>query len=150
MRRFLVAGFLLLFASISYAAIGIVPHSGFQAVDGDWLNGFAGGHNYIFQNGLTAVGTNQATSLQMADRISVLEIDTSSSGTGAAMPAAIAGVNITIVNNTANNLVIYPSIANNPTTAAQDTFNNAATSYTLNAHTAQGFTCGKNGLWFSN
>lgn len=149
MRRFLIAMFCLA-SCAAYAAIGTIPGTGFQMVDGQWLNGFAGGHNYIFQNGITAVGTNQATSVQLADRIAVLEIDTSSASTGAAMPAAIAGVNITVANNTGNNITLYPQILNNPATSAQDTFNNAATSYTLNAHTAQGFTCGKNGIWFSN
>lgn len=148
MRRFLVAGFLLLFASISYAAIGIIPHSGFQAVDGDWLNGLAGGHNFISQNGLTAIGTNQATSLQLADRISFLEIDTSSASTGAALPIALPGVTITVINNTGNNLTIYPAINNN-SLGAQDTIN-TTTSYTLNAHTAQGFTSAKTGIWYSN
>lgn len=129
-------------------AIGFVPGNGFQMVDGNWLNGLAGGHNLLFQNGLTAVGTNQATSLQLADRISFLEIDTSSASTGAALPLALAGVTITVINNTANNITIYPSIANNAA-GNQDTINNT-TSYTLNAHTAQGFTCGKTGVWYSN
>lgn len=150
MRRFLVAGFLMLFASIGVAAIGTIPHPGFQAIDGDWLNGLAGGHNMIFQNGLTAVGTNQATSLQLADRVAFLEIDTSSASTGAALPAAIAGVNVFVANNTANNIVIYPQILNNPTTSAQDTFNAAQTSFTLNAHTGSAFSCAKNGIWFTN
>lgn len=148
MRRFLVAGFMLLFASIGFAAIGIVPHPGFQAVDGDWLLGLSGGHNFQFQNALTAVGTNQATSLQLADRVSFLEIDTSSSSTGAALPFAIGGVTITVINNTANNITLYPAITNN-SLGAQDTINNT-TSYTLNSHTAQGFTSAKTGVWYSN
>lgn len=131
-------------------AIGEVPLNGFQLVDGTWLSGLAGGHNLLSQNGLTAVGSSQATALQLADRIAVLEIDTSSASTGAALPPALAGVNVFVINNTANNITIYPSIANNPVTSAQDTFNNAATSFTLNAHTGTGFTCGKNGLWFTN
>lgn len=148
MRRFLIAGFMLLFASVGYTAIGIVPHTGFQAVDGDWLLGLSGGHNFQFQNGLTAVGTNQATSLQLADRISFLEIDTSTASTGAALPFALGGVTITIINNTANNITLYPAIVNN-SLGAQDTINNT-TSYTLNAHTAQGFTSAKTGVWYSN
>lgn len=130
--------------------IGISPTNGFAPVDGQWLLGSAGGHNLLFQNGLTAVGTNQATSLQLADRIAVLEVDTSTASTGVALPPALAGVNIFVINNTANNITVFPSIANNPLTAAQDTFNNAATSFTLNAHSGTGFTCGKNGLWFTN
>lgn len=149
MRRFLIAGFLLLFGSLVYADIGQVPGTGFQLVDGNWLNGFAGGHNNMYQNGFTAVGSNQATSLQLPDRISILEIDTSSSSTGAALPLAIQGMVITVINNTANNITIYPSIASNPSLGAQDTINNT-TSFTLNAHTASGFTSGKTGVWYSN
>lgn len=130
--------------------IGIAPTTGFQPVDNDWLNGWAGGHNLAFQNGITAVGTNQATALQLPDRVAILEIDTSSGGTGVALPAALQGVNIFIINNTANTVVAYPSIANNPVTNAQDTFNNAAVSFNLTAHAGFGITCGKNGLWFTN
>lgn len=148
MRRFLVA-LLCLIPIAAYAAIGFVPTTGFQPVDNDWLNGLAGGHNLLFKNGLTAVGTNQATSLQMPDRLAVLQIDTSTAGTGVALPPALAGVSIAVINNTANNIVIYPSIANNPATATQDTFNANATSFTLNANSSTGFTCGKNGRWFT-
>jgi hypothetical protein len=129
-------------------AIGNLPTTGFQPVDNDWLNGFAGGHNNIFQNGLTAVGTNQATSLQLADRISILEIDTSAASTGVALPFALSGMVITLINNTANNITVFPAIANN-SLGAQDTINNT-TSVTLNAHTAQGFTSGKTGVWYTN
>lgn len=130
--------------------IGNPPSNGYAETDGNWLNGLAGGHNLLFQNGITAIGTNQATSQQLADRIAVLEIDTSSASTGVALPAALAGVNIFVINNTANNISVFPSIVNNPVTAAQDTFNNNATSFTLNANTGAGFTCGKNGRWFTN
>lgn len=130
--------------------IGEVPLDGFQLVDGVWLKGFAGGHNRLFQSGLTAVGNSQATSLQMADRLQMLQIDTSSASTGAALPPAIAGVEIYVNNNTSNNITIYPSIANNPTTSAQDTFNNNASSFTLNANSGVSFVCAKNGRWFTS
>lgn len=150
MRRFLIAGFLLLFASITYAAIGIIPQPGFREVDGDWLLGLSGGHNMTFKSGIASAGTTQATSTQLPDRIAYMQIDTSSASQGAALPAAIAGTNIFVGNNTSNNVTIFPSIINNPTTAAQDTFNNAATSFTLNANTGTSFTCAKNGIWFTN
>lgn len=121
-----------------------------QLIDGDFVNGLSWGDNVVFQNGLTAVGTNQATSLQLGTEIAIFEIDTSTASTGVAMPPALAGNNLFVINNTANNITIYPSIVNNAKTSAQDTFNNAATSFTLNAHTGTGFTCGKNGLWFTN
>lgn len=149
MRRFLVA-LLCLIPVVAFAAIGQIPGNGFQMVDGAWLNGLAGGHNLLSQNGLTAVGNSQATSLQMADRLAILQIDTSSASTGAALPSALAGVIIYVNNNTGNNITIYPSIANNPATAAQDTFNNNASSFTLNANTGVSFVCGKNGRWFTS
>ncbi len=130
--------------------IGNIPVGQQQMVDGDFVNGITYGHNLVFQNGITAAGTTQATSFQMADRIAILEVDTSSASTGVAMPSALQGVSIFVINNTANNITVYPSIANNPVTAAQDTFNAAASSFTLNAHTGSGFTCGKSGLWFTN
>lgn len=130
--------------------IGIVPNNGFAEPDGNWLLGLAGGHNLFFQNGLTAVGNSQATALQLADRIAILQIDTSSASTGAALPPALAGVVIYVNNNTANNITMYPSIANNPVTAAQDTFNANATSFTLNANSGSSFVCGKNGRWFTS
>lgn len=129
--------------------IGEVPLDGFQLVDGVWLKGLAGGHNLTFQNGLTAVGTNQATSLQLADRIAAFSIDTSAASTGVALPAALAGVTIFVANNTANNISAFPAIANNPVTSAQDTVNNT-TSATINAHTGTAFTCAKNGSWYTN
>lgn len=130
--------------------IGIPPNNGFAEPDGNWLNGLAGGHNLTFKNGITAIGTNQVTAQQLPDRVAVLEIDTSASGTGVALPPALQGMNIFVINNTANSVVGYPSIANNPVTGTQDTFNAAATSFSLTAHAGFGFTCGKDGLWFTN
>lgn len=149
MRRFLIALFCVA-SCAAYAAIGEIPGTGFQMVDGNWLNGLAGGHNLIAANGLTAVGTNQATSLQLPDRVAVIQVDTSSASTGVALPPALTGVNIFLINNTSNNIVVYPSISNNGVTKAQDTFNSNASSFTLNANTGTGFTCGKNGRWFTN
>jgi len=127
--------------------IGIAPTTGFQPVDNDWLNGLSGGHNFTFQNGLTAAGSSsQATALQLADRIAYFSIDTVGSNTGVALPAALAGVEISIYNNGAQTLTIYPSIANNPVTAAQDTINNS-TSTTATTHTGAYFFCAKNGVW---
>lgn len=131
-------------------AIGLVPGNGEQLVDGVWLNGLAGGHNMLTQSGISAAGTNHATSTQLADRIAFLEIDTSSASQGVSLPPALAGVSIFVGNNTSNNVTVFPSIANNPVTSSQDTFNAAATSFTLNANTGQGFTCIKNGIWFTN
>ena len=129
--------------------IGQTPVGQQQLIDGDFVNGITQGHNMVAQNGLTAIGTNQATSLQLADRIAMFSVDTSSASTGVALPAALAGVSIFVANNTANNISAFPSIANNPVTSAQDTINNT-TSATINAHTGTAFTCAKNGTWYTN
>ena len=127
---------------------GNVPLSGFRLIDGDFVNGLAGGQNGIYQSGLTATGSTQATALQLAGGITLFELDTVASSTGVAMPAALAGTEISIYNNGAQTLTVYPLIANNPITAAQDTINNG-TSTTAATHTSLYFFCAKNGIWAS-
>lgn len=129
---------------------GRIPTGDQQLIDGRFVNGITQGQNMVTQTGITAVGNNHATSLQLQPLIAFYEVDTSSASTGVSLPPAQSGVQIFVGNNTSNNITIYPSIANNSLTSAQDTFNNAATSFTLNANTGQGFTCIKNGIWFSN
>lgn len=129
--------------------IGNIPVGEEQLIDGRFVNGITQGHNLVSQSGITAIGTNQASSFQLPDLIAILEVDTSSASTGVALPPALNDMAITLINNTANNITVFPSISNNPKTSAQDTINNT-TSFTLNSHTAQGFTCGKNGVWYSN
>jgi hypothetical protein len=128
--------------------IGIAPITGFQPVDSDWLNGLSGGHNLAYVSGITAAGTNQATATQLPDRVSVIEVDTTASGTGVALPAALQGMRISLYNNGANTLEVYPAIANNPVTGSQDTINNAA-SATLATHVGATYACAKNGVWFA-
>lgn len=129
--------------------IGIVPTTGFQPVDSDWLNGLAGGHNLAYQSGISAAGTSsQATATQLADRVSVIEVDTTASNSGVALPAALQGMRISIYNNGAQTLTVYPSIANNPVTGAQDTINNIATA-SLTSKVGATYACAKNGVWFA-
>lgn len=128
--------------------IGTVPTPGFQEIDGDFVNGITQGHNSVFQNGLTAGGNSQATALQLADRISMFEIDTVAASAGVALPPALAGMEISVYNNGASTLTIYPSIVNNGATGAQDTINNG-TSFSggVATHTGAYFFCAKNGVW---
>lgn len=128
------------------AVTGQVPVNGFQTPDGTWLLGLSGGQNYTYQSGISAAGTTQATATQLPAGIAVIEIDAVASSTGVALPQCIAGTVIDIYNNGASTLTIYPSIANNLLTAAQDTINNA-TSITLTSHTATSPACAKNGVW---
>lgn len=140
----------VIFACVSaaMAATGVAPlvGGGFGLIDQTWLNGLAGGQNYSFQSGFTALGTTQATALQLPAGIALLEMDTVSASTGVALPPCIAGTVISLYNNGAQTLTIYPSIANNPITGTQDTINNT-TSLSLTAHTGTSPACAKNGVW---
>lgn len=56
-------------------------------------------------NALTATGTNLATSLGLTADVNIFS--TVASGTGCALPAAVAGMRIVIINGGANTLAIY-------------------------------------------
>lgn len=140
----------ILSAAVGYAAAvtGTPPIGGPGLVDGVWLNGLAGGTNYAFQSGITAAGTTQATATQLAAGIYLYEVDTAASSTGVALPPCIAGTQNVLYNNGAQTLTIYPSIANNPVTAAQDTINNSTSLPSgLASHASIAFSCAKNGVW---
>lgn len=151
-------GFMLIgvfVAGLVTAALAVVgqpplPATGLGLVDGTWLNGLAGGSNWSYQYGFTAVGTAQASALQLPANIHLLEVDTSGSGggTGVALPTCVAGTEIMLSNNTAYTFVVYPSIANNPLTAAQDKINNS-TSTTITTYSKKILTCAQNGVWIS-
>lgn len=126
--------------------IGNAPGAGFQVVDGVWLAAVAAGQNATFINGLVATGSNQAGSLQLLPGNTLIEVDTTASGTGVALPPAVQGTELSIYNNGANTLTVYPAIANNALTGSQDTINNG-TSTTAATHTSLYFFCAKNGIW---
>lgn len=150
----LLIGAAIIFAGIGAAAakIGTAPnqYDGYIPIEGKWVYGVAAGQNFIYQNGLTAVGTNQATALQLGVGYYLMEVDTAGSGgaTGVALPACIAGTQIVLVDNTAYTIDVYPQINNNTalSPAAQDTINNS-TSTTITTYTNKVFTCGKTGVW---
>lgn len=140
----------IIFAAISaaYATVGIVPAPGFNLTDGAWLNGLAGGLNGVYQYGITAAGTTQATATQIPSGVALLEVDTTASSTGVALPSCLKGTDFYLYNNGANTLTIYPAVANNPVTAAQDTINNATSlSGGVASHAAEIFFCAKDGVW---
>jgi hypothetical protein len=124
------------------------PGTGPQLIDGVWVNGIAQGVNFSSISGVVAAGSAQSGATQLAGQNMLVEIDTStaSTGLGVALPFAYAGSCLMFYNNTANNCTIYPSIANNPITAAQDTIDNT-TSLSLNAHTSRIVWCAKTGVW---
>lgn len=143
------AGFaLVMLGFFAHAATGVPPSTGFGLVDGTWLAGLAGGQNQTFQSGFTATGTTQATALQLPAGIAKLQVDTTAASTGVALPPCFAGTEVWLYNNGASTLTIYPSIANNSVTAAQDTIN-SGTSFSggLATHVLALFGCAKNGVW---
>ena len=149
-RDMLIGAFCCAAVASAFAVVGTppIPSTGFGAVDGTWLNGLAGGSNFAYQYGFTAVGTNQATALQLPANIYLLEVDTAGSGgaTGVALPPCLQGTQIRVLDNTAYTIDVYPSATNNPITAAQDTINNS-TSTTITTYASKTFSCGKNGVW---
>lgn len=135
-------------AGIAYAVTGTPPLSGgsFATIDQTWLNGLAGGVNSAFQNGISAAGSTQAGATQLPSSVKLMSIDTVGSSTGVALPFCFAGTEFGVYNNGANTLTVYPNVANNPITAAQDTIDNT-TSVSVSSHTAELFFCAKNGVW---
>jgi hypothetical protein len=134
---------------VAAAAVGTPPGTGPGLVDGAWLNGLAGGQNYTYQSGITAAGTTQATATALPTNIYLIEIDTVAASTGVNLPPCLPGTQMQIYNNGAQTLTIYPAVANNPLTAAQDTINNA-TSITLASHVATSPACAKAGNWYAS
>jgi len=154
MRKLALTALLsLALANPAGAVVGIPPNpsTGPGLVDGTWLNGLAGGNNFSYIYGLTAAGTTQATALQLSSVYMLYQVDTSGSGgnTGVALPPCLQGELLWINNNTAYTINVYPSIANNPVTAAQDVIDvgSQATSTTITTYVSKIFSCAKNGVW---
>lgn len=143
-----VGAFLVAAVGTAFAVVGTPPIPGPALQDGVWLNGLAAGQNYSFQSGITAAGTNQATSTQLANGIRMFEIATTAASTGVALPPCIAGAAVSVYNNGASTLAVFPAIANNPITLAQDTINSGtAFSGGVATHVALLAFCPKNGVW---
>jgi hypothetical protein len=141
-------------AGVAFAATGTppLPGSTFALPDSNWLNGLAGGGNETFVSGIKAAGTTQATATQLPAGIAIIEIDTVPGSSGVNLPPAIAGTEFTVFNSTGTTILFYPSVANNPITATQDTIN-AGTSFSVTGvsgpptGTLTFFACAKNGIW---
>lgn len=134
----------------AFAVVGTPPIPGPGLVDGQWLTGLAGGLNNLYQAGITATGTTQATGAQLPSGILLVQVDTAAASTGVNLPPCIPGTELNLYNNGASTLAVYPAVANNPITAAQDTINNAAAlSGGVATHVAQLFFCAKAGVWAS-
>ena len=131
---------------------GTPPGAGFQLVDGAWLSGLAGGQNQSYQAGVTANNAaSQATATQIPSLISIVEVDTSVSTGSLVLPAAVAGSEITLINNTGNTINVYASLVTNALTGSLDTINalSNATALQPTANTVTIFYCAKNGHWLT-
>lgn len=146
----MLAGAFIAAAVSAALAVGFPPQPGFQTPDGTWLLGLAGGLNNTYQSGITAAGTTQATATQLPSGIAMLEVDTAAASTGIALPPCLPGTEFGVYNNGANTVSVYPAVANNPVTAAQDTINSATSlSGGVATHVLQYFSCAKAGVWAS-
>lgn len=134
----------------AFAVTGNVPQPGFQAIDGTWLLGLSGGTNYTYQYGITAAGTSQTTATPLPANIYMVETDTVGSGTGVNLPTCIPGSQLILYNNGASTLAVFPAVANNPATGAQDTiggFTSLNNGSGLTTKTQIAFACIKAGVW---
>lgn len=131
------------------ALTGTPPGTGPALVDGLWLQGLSSGTNNTYVSGIKAAGTTQATATQLAAGIYFTEIDTVPASSGVALPEAVAGTELLISNTTSTTIVLYPAIANNGLTAAQDTINGSTSlSVTgVSGGTVSDCFSAKNGVW---
>lgn len=118
---------------------------GFQEIDGTLLNAALAADQANWASGLVAVGTNQATSLQLNAQINTL--GTSASGTGVALPKALAGgwciVNVRAAGQT---IAIYGQQGGTDT--IDGTAGSTGVTCTV-AHGAAYFICVSPGAWAS-
>jgi hypothetical protein len=120
-------------------------------IDGTWLIGLAGGQNQLSVNGLTAhSGGGQASALPIPPGIYMVEFDTvAAGGDSAGLPfAGSTGVEIAVINNTANSMNVFANPGTNPATGAADTLNGGAgTALAVTAHSVGFIACAKLGVW---
>jgi hypothetical protein len=147
-RDMIIGAFVAAGIGAAVAAVGFPPVNGFQTPDGTWLLGLAAGQNYSYQYGFAAAGTTQATATQLPAGVRLMQVDTTAASTGVALPSCLQGTAVSLYNNGASTLTVYPSIANNPVTAAQDTIN-SGTSFSggVATHVSLLLFCTKNGVW---
>lgn len=144
----MLAGALIVTGIGAAFAVGNVPQPGFGAIDGDWLLGLANGRNRSYQYNISAAGTTQATATQLPSDVSLIEVDTAAASSGVNLPLCRQGTILSLYNNGAQTLTVYPQVNNNPATGAQDTINSGTTlSGGMATHTAELFFCAKNGNW---
>ena len=84
------------------------------AAAGNWYteglaNGYAGGLQTIsFVTGITAAGSNQGTATVLTPAMAY-NVTTTAASTGVLLPVSVPGAEITLMNNGANTLNVYPN-----------------------------------------
>lgn len=68
----------------------------------------SGFHMVSVNNNVTAAGTDQSTAEPITNQIN--KVSTVDTGSGVVLPAALAGMRITIFNAGANDLLVYPAL----------------------------------------
>jgi hypothetical protein len=125
---------------------GQKPQQGFEEMEGRYILGIAGGVNASFANGITALGTTQATAATLPAIARLISVDSVAAGTGVNLPQAIAGTLINIYNAGANAVLIYPAVRNNAA-GVQDTINTTLASISIASHSHAFAFCAENGNW---
>jgi hypothetical protein len=147
----LVGALITAAVSTALAVTGTAPGTGFQLIDGAWLNALAGGGNYSFQSGITAhAGGTQAACFSLTPGVALYQVDTVASGNDSiCLPFAVAGTTVEIANAGANTLAIFAQAGTNGLTNSTDTINASAnsSSYTLAANNNVDCFVAKNGAW---
>ena len=129
-----------------------LPATGPGLVDGTWLNGLAGGANVLAAFGITSSGITSATAAQLSQGFRLYQVDTAPTSNGAVnLPLCAAGLDITVINNSSNTLLVFPSLLVNSLTNTQDTLdgvNSAGGAINVLTISSAEFYCSKNGKWF--
>jgi len=123
---------------------GVSPGLGPRLVDGDFVNGIAEGLNRNYASGIVAhAGGGQANAFQLPAGVNFLEVDTVANADDSVMlPAAEAGVELTIFNSTANSANVFAQAG---TDVINRLANNAAIAVASGATLR--FICAKDGQW---
>jgi len=147
----LVGAIICAAVSAALAITGTPPGTGFQLIDGQWINGLAGGQNFAFQSGITAhAGGTQAACQPLTPGVYLYQVDTVvTGGDSICLPFAVAGTNLSLRNAGASIMNIYAQSATNALTGSTDQINNTTnvTAFTLAAQISVECFVAKNGSW---
>lgn len=133
--------------------IGIKPEKGQRLIDGEGLQGVSDGQNFGYANGLTARsggGQANATPLPIKRLIGIATVAVADDSV--ALPISDAGMILSVINTSANELAVYASpLANRNNGGATDKINGAANNvlYAIAPGAVATFHCAKAGSWYA-